>query len=87
MFSSLRSAALPLLFTLGLSVIMVFGVQDLARHNRATCDRPLPAAASVTRAQPTLETLIGDIHLSRFDRSGVFGCQGIRVAPPAAGRQ
>jgi hypothetical protein len=87
MFSSLRSAALPLLFTVGLSVIMVLGVQDLARHSRATCDRPLLAAASATRAQPAAETPIGGIHLSRFDRSGAFGCQGMRVALPAAVRQ
>jgi hypothetical protein len=87
MFSSLRSAALPLLITVGLSVIMILGVQDLAHHSRATCDRPLPAAASATRARQAAEMPIGGILLSRFDRDELFGCQGVPAAPPGIVRQ
>ena len=87
MFPSLRSAVLPLLLTMGLLVIIVLGAEDLVRDNRAACETRLPAPASATQSQPATETPIGVFHLSRFDRSGLFGCHEMPGAPQAAVRQ
>ena len=84
---SLRSAVVPLLFTMGLSAAVILGVEDLARNSRAACDHPLPGFSSATQAQPAMGIPIGAFHLSRFDRSGWFGCQGMRTEPAAAVRQ
>ena len=87
MITQIRSAVLPLLITMGLSAAMVLGVQDLERHSRAVCGRQPPRLAPATQSQSATETPIGGFYLSRFDKRGLFGCQGEPVALPAAVQQ